>query len=82
MTIGQNQVKVLIDYKLKMKELMRQIEEAENSLTGMELRYNGKYASIEYVDVNSQNASLYAEDEKGNSDSVYISLQELHELLG
>lgn len=82
MTVGQEQVKILMEYKIKMRELMSQIDEAEDSLLGMELRYKGKYASIEYVDANSQNASLYVEDEEGNHDSIYVPLQELHELLG
>ena len=81
MTVGQELVKELIDAKKQVAEIMEKMDEAETSLMGMELTYKGKYACIEYVDGNSQNASLYVEDEDGESESVYIPLQELAELL-
>lgn len=71
----------LMDYKRKMQAIFEGMREIEDNLVGMELIYQGNYASIMYVDGNTQNACLYIEDESGNNREVDLSLQELVNLI-
>lgn len=81
MTVAEQLLNDLFNYKKQIGELIEKIGEIEINLVGMELRYKGNYACVEYIDSDIQNASLYIEYENGDSDSVYIPLEELLELL-
>lgn len=72
----------LLGCKCRMQNIMEEMQELEENLAGMELKYQGNYASIMYVDGNTQNVRLYVEDEGGNNWEVDLPLQELMNLVG
>jgi hypothetical protein len=72
----------LLDYKRKIQNIFEEMRGIEDNLAGMELKYQGNYASIMYVDGNTQNARLYVENEDGENWEVDLPLQELVNLVG
>lgn len=72
----------LLDYKCKMQTIFGKMRDIEDNLAGMELKYQGNYAIIMYVDGNTQNVRLYVEDEGGDNWEVDLPLQELVNLVG
>lgn len=72
----------LLDYKSKMQSIYGKMRDIEDNLAGMELKYQGNYANIMYVDGNTQNVRLYVEDEGGDNWEVDLPLQELVNLVG
>lgn len=72
----------LLNYKCKMQTIFGKMRDIEDNLAGMELMYQGNYASVMYVDGNTQNARLYVEDKYGNGREVDLPLQELVNLIG
>lgn len=72
----------LLDYKRKMQNIFEKMRDIEDNLAGMELKYQGNYASIMYVDGNTQKVRLYVESEDGKNWEVDLPLQELMNLVG
>ncbi len=72
----------LLDYKREMQNIFEKMRGIEDNLAGMELKYQGNYASVMYVDGNMQNACLYVESEDGENWEVDLPLQELVNLVG
>lgn len=72
----------LLDYKSKMQSIFGKMRDIEDNLAGMELSYQGNYASIMYVDGNTQNVRLYVEEQSGENWEVDLPLQELVNLVG
>ncbi|KUF29970.1 hypothetical protein [Lysinibacillus sp. F5] len=72
----------LLDYKQKIQSIFGVMRDIEDNLMGMELKYQGNYASIMYVDGNTQNVRLYVENEDGENWEVDLPLRELVKLVG
>lgn len=60
--------------KSKIDILLKDITEIENSLSGMEMKYNGQFATINFIDGNTMKASIYLENEDKN---VVVPFDEL-----
>lgn len=64
-----NSIEKILDYKAKIKLLIEDLE-------GQEIRYNGCYAVIIFINLNDT-ATLYLEDEDGRSWEKTVSLTDL-----
>lgn len=81
MTVAEQLINDLTYWKEQKAMAIQKLEDIEESLVGMELIYQGNYASILQLYGNMQNACLYVEDEDGDSWEVGLSLEELLELI-
>lgn len=81
MTNGEYAVREIIQKNREIERISEEVKNLEEDLHGMEIRYEGNYAVIEFVNGLQQEVHLYVEEEDGNSYSVLLHISELLEII-
>lgn len=77
MTNLEHLIREISKKKEALSVITEEMIDLESNFIGMEIEHNGNYAVVESIDANEGTATLYIEDEDGDSWNEMVFLNEL-----